>query len=88
MTTPDRIRPIHDEAAYQAAPEAYEAFFDSEPEPGTEAGDAFELLGMVIAKLGAVHTITIMARVSYPRRSSAPRSSAAGRISCGLRGIC
>ncbi len=55
MTTPDRIRPIHDEAAYQAALEAYEAFFDSEPEPGTEAGDAFALLGMVIARYEDEH---------------------------------
>jgi len=38
------IRPIHDEAGYRAALQAASAYFDNEPEPGTEAGDHFEVL--------------------------------------------
>lgn len=41
---------LRDEADYQAALAAYEAYFDNEPAPGSEAGDHFELLGLLLAK--------------------------------------
>lgn len=42
------IRPIHDDAGYQAALKIASAFFDSEPEPGTPEADHFEVLLAVI----------------------------------------
>jgi len=44
------IRPIHTEADYEAALAEYETYFDQEPEVGSEAGDRFELLTLVIGK--------------------------------------
>lgn len=44
------IHILRDEADYQAALAAYEAYFDNEPEPGGHAGDHFELLGLLLAK--------------------------------------
>ena len=44
------IHILRDESDYQAAKAAYEAYFDDEPEPGSEAGDRFELLGLLLAK--------------------------------------
>ena len=41
---------LRDEADYQAALAAYESYFDIEPVPGSEAGDHFELLGLLLAK--------------------------------------
>lgn len=41
---------IRDEAGYAAAMAEYEAMFDNEPEAGSEAGDRFELLGLLLAK--------------------------------------
>jgi HTH-type transcriptional regulator / antitoxin HigA len=38
------IRPIHSEADYKAALKAASAYFDHEPEPGTEDADRFEIL--------------------------------------------
>jgi HTH-type transcriptional regulator / antitoxin HigA len=38
------IRPIHNEADYQAALKAVSSYFDNEPEPGTEDADRFEVL--------------------------------------------
>jgi HTH-type transcriptional regulator / antitoxin HigA len=49
------IRPLRDDAAYEAALARYEHYFDREPEPGTPEGDRFELLGMVIAKYEEEH---------------------------------
>ena len=46
----DPVRPIRTEAEHDAAMAAYERFFDQEPAPGTAEGDAFELLGLVIAR--------------------------------------
>lgn len=49
------IHILRDEADYQAALQAYEAFFDDEPAPGSEAGDRFELLGLLLAKYEEDH---------------------------------
>jgi antitoxin component HigA of HigAB toxin-antitoxin module len=49
------IRPLRDEADYEAALARYERYFDREPEPGTPEGDHFGHLGMVIAKYEAEH---------------------------------
>ncbi|CAN5383320.1 type II toxin-antitoxin system HigA family antitoxin [soil metagenome] len=43
------VRVIHDDAGHTAALAEYEAFFDTDPQPGTPEGDRFELLGLVIA---------------------------------------
>jgi antitoxin component HigA of HigAB toxin-antitoxin module len=44
------VRPLHSDADYQEALAQFEAFFDHEPAPGSDASDRFELLGLVIAK--------------------------------------
>jgi len=44
------IKIIRDEAGYLSALAAYEAFFDNEPEAGSDEGDRFELLGLLLAK--------------------------------------
>lgn len=38
------IRPIRTESDYQAVLREVSAYFDNEPEPGTEEGDRFEIL--------------------------------------------
>lgn len=38
------IRPIHTEADYKAVLREVSAYFDNEPEPGTEDGDRFDIL--------------------------------------------
>ena len=38
------IRPIRTESDYKAALREVSAYFDNEPEPGTEDGDRFEIL--------------------------------------------
>ncbi|MDR1349185.1 MAG: transcriptional regulator [Zoogloeaceae bacterium] len=38
------IRPLHNEADYRAALSEVSPLFDNEPEPGTPAGDRFEIL--------------------------------------------
>ncbi len=38
------IRPIHTEADYKATLRDISAYFDNEPEPGSEEGDRFEIL--------------------------------------------
>lgn len=38
------IRPIHTEADYKAVLREVSAYFDNEPEPGTEEGDRFDIL--------------------------------------------
>ena len=47
MTSP--IRPLRNEAEYEAALAAIEAYFDREPKPGTPAADRFDMLALVIA---------------------------------------
>lgn len=41
---------IRDEAGYAAAMAELEAYFDNEPALGSEDGDRFELLGLLLAK--------------------------------------
>lgn len=41
---------IRDEAGYAAALAEFEAYFDKEPAVGSEDGDRFELLGLLLAK--------------------------------------
>jgi HTH-type transcriptional regulator/antitoxin HigA len=43
------IRPLRSEADYDAALEAIEAYFVSEPKPGSPEADRFDLLALVIA---------------------------------------
>uniref|UniRef100_B0T536 Helix-turn-helix domain protein n=1 Tax=Caulobacter sp. (strain K31) TaxID=366602 RepID=B0T536_CAUSK len=45
-----KISIIRDEAAYAQALVEFEAFFDNEPEARSDAGDRFELLGLLLAK--------------------------------------
>ncbi len=46
---------IRDEAGYAAAMAEFEACFDHEPAPGSEDGDRFELLGLLLAKYEEDH---------------------------------
>lgn len=48
-SSPAPVRILRNAADHAAALADYEAFFDSEPLPGTPEGDRFELLGLVIA---------------------------------------
>ena len=43
------LKPLRTEADYQAALVEYEAYFDSEPEAGSEDGDHFKRLGAALA---------------------------------------
>jgi len=42
------IRPIRTENDYKAALRELSAYFDNEPEPGTEDGDRFEILATLV----------------------------------------
>jgi HTH-type transcriptional regulator/antitoxin HigA len=42
------VRPLRSEADYEAALDAIEAYFESEPKPGTPEADRFDLLALVI----------------------------------------
>jgi HTH-type transcriptional regulator/antitoxin HigA len=42
------IRPLRNEADYEAALDAIERYFDDEPKSGTPAADRFDLLALVI----------------------------------------
>lgn len=46
---------IRDEAGYAAAMAEFEAYFDNEPALGSEDGDRFELLGLLLAKYEEEH---------------------------------
>lgn len=50
-----KIRPLRTEIDYEAALKAVAPYFDVEPEPGSLAGDRFELLLMVIDAYEAKH---------------------------------
>ena len=41
---------IRDEIDYATAMIAYEAYFNNEPAAGSEDGDRFEMLGLLLAK--------------------------------------
>ena len=55
MTTLDRLRPLRTEADFETALAEYERYFDHEPEPGSEAADRFELLGVLLARYEEEH---------------------------------
>lgn len=42
------IRPIHTKADYKRALRELSAYFDNEPEPGSAAGDRFEILATLV----------------------------------------
>ncbi len=42
------IHPIHTKSDYQLALRELSAYFDNEPEPGTEDGDRFEVLATLV----------------------------------------
>ncbi|SFJ45330.1 hypothetical protein [Caulobacter sp. UNC279MFTsu5.1] len=50
-----KISIICNEAGYAAALAAFEAYFDNEPQAGSEDGDRFELLGRLLAQYEAEH---------------------------------
>jgi HTH-type transcriptional regulator/antitoxin HigA len=50
-----KINIIRDEAGYAEALAAFEAYFDNEPEIGSDDGDRFELLGLLLAKYEQEH---------------------------------
>lgn len=47
------LKPIRTEEQYEAALREASVYFDKEPEPGTEEGDRFEVLLMLIEKYEA-----------------------------------
>ena len=49
------IRPIHSESDYRAALKEVSAYFDHEPEPGSDDGDRFEILAALIEAYEARH---------------------------------
>ena len=49
------VRPIHTDADYRTALKTASAFFDREPEPGSEDGDRFEILVTLIEAWEAKH---------------------------------
>ena len=49
------IRPIRNEADYQAAMPQVSSFFDTEPEPGSPEGDHFEVLLTLVEAYEARH---------------------------------
>lgn len=49
------IRPIHTEADYQAVMREVSKYFDNEPEPGSRAGDRFEVLLTLVEVYEAKH---------------------------------
>lgn len=49
------IHPIHSENDYKAALRELSAYFDNEPEPGSEEGDRFEILVTLVEAYEARH---------------------------------
>ena len=49
------IRPLRNEADYDAALEAVAAYFETTPTPGSDDAERFDLLAMVIADYEATH---------------------------------
>ncbi len=50
-----KIKPIHNEADYEAALAAVSPLFDNEPEPGSAAGDFLEVMILLIEKYEQEH---------------------------------
>jgi len=49
------IRPLHSEQDYQAAKQQLATWFDAVTEPGTDEGDAFEVLLILVANYENTH---------------------------------
>ena len=49
------VRPIHDDTDYKAALKVASAYFDNEPQPGTEDADRFEILLTLIQAWESKH---------------------------------
>ena len=49
------IRPIHNDDDYRAALRELSAYFDNEPEPGSDDGDRFEVLATLVEAYEARH---------------------------------
>lgn len=49
------IHPIHTEADYKAVMRDVSAYFENEPEPGTQEGDRFEILLALVEAYEAKH---------------------------------
>jgi len=49
------IRPLHTEQDYNAAKHQLAAWFDALPEPGTDEGDAFEVLLILVSNYESTH---------------------------------
>lgn len=49
------IRPLHSEHDYQQAKQQLSVWFDALPEPGSEDGDAFEVLLILVASYENTH---------------------------------
>ncbi len=49
------IRPLHSERDYHEAKQKLAAWFDDLPEPGTEQGDMFEVLLILVANYESTH---------------------------------
>ena len=49
------IRPIRNKTDYKRALREVSAYFDNEPEPGSEDGDRFEILATLVAAYEAQH---------------------------------
>lgn len=49
------IQPIHSENDYKAALRELSAYFDNEPEPGSEEGDRFDILVTLVEAYEARH---------------------------------
>lgn len=50
-----KIRPLHSEHEYQQAMQQLAVWFDTPPEPGSEDGDAFEVLLILVANYENTH---------------------------------
>ena len=50
-----KIKPIHNEADYEAALAAVSPLFDNQPEPGSEVGDFLEVMILLIEKYEQEH---------------------------------
>ncbi len=82
------IRPIRTEDDYQAALREVSAYFDNEPELGTEEGDRFEILMTLVEAYEARHfpvdlpdpsrpsSFAWSSRASRPRISNPPLAGA------------
>lgn len=51
------LHPIRNEDDYKAALKQLSAFFDNEPEPGTNEGDQFEILSLLVEAYEAKHFV-------------------------------